>query len=356
MSSASSSLSLARLMASFETRRSESSARYLNPSTWLRLKGRGCTTAWPFSACFATRPASLAASSGATRERAVPLLPPRAVRPHRCVYARSVCGRSKLTTVSTFLKSSPRITPYSLSRVPSAAFDIFFKSLILAFAIPRAPAPERRSFWRCALSSSSAIPFPPFFPAFAFASFSSSSSSSSRISAHIDLGDAAEEFPSFVSGEYDIQILIGDALLTAPVLWSVAHATISLPRSSSPSQRPDEILQALPASLPPQALAAEPDALAYVFTGLVVLATLGCFVSVLSCQPNLSAMSKSGGGTVTALAFQAAAVGYYALVALFWLNLSLPYLLAALFVGLPAMLGLGWYATSGRTPAPLKQS
>mmetsp|Transcript_22959 Transcript_22959/g.54407 ORF Transcript_22959/g.54407 Transcript_22959/m.54407 type:complete len:258 (-) Transcript_22959:1421-2194(-) len=182
MSSASSSLSLARLMASFETRRSESSARYLNPSTWLRLKGRGCTTAWPFSACFATRPASLAASSGATRERAVPLLPPRAVRPHRCVYARSVCGRSKLTTVSTFLKSSPRITPYSLSRVPSAAFDIFFKSLILAFAIPRAPAPERRSFWRWALSSSSAIPFPPFFPAFAFASFSSSSSSSSAAS------------------------------------------------------------------------------------------------------------------------------------------------------------------------------
>jgi hypothetical protein len=45
----------------------------------------------------------------------IPVLPARAVRPTRCVYAREVVGRSKLSTQATSTKSTPLVTPYSLS-------------------------------------------------------------------------------------------------------------------------------------------------------------------------------------------------------------------------------------------------
>jgi len=41
--------------------------------------------------------------------------PARAVRPTRCVYERDEVGRSKFITQATSTKSTPRVTPYSLS-------------------------------------------------------------------------------------------------------------------------------------------------------------------------------------------------------------------------------------------------
>jgi len=47
--------------------------------------------------------------------RAIPDRPARAVRPTRWVYARDEEGRSKFKTQDTSMKSTPRVTPYSLS-------------------------------------------------------------------------------------------------------------------------------------------------------------------------------------------------------------------------------------------------
>lgn len=49
------------------------------------------------------------------KESAIPDRPARAVRPTRWVYARDEEGRSKFKTQDTSTKSTPRVTPYSLS-------------------------------------------------------------------------------------------------------------------------------------------------------------------------------------------------------------------------------------------------
>ena len=54
-------------------------------------------------------------SSGETIEMAVPPLPPRAVRPTRCLYTGNDVGKSKLITAVTSQKSTPRETPNSAS-------------------------------------------------------------------------------------------------------------------------------------------------------------------------------------------------------------------------------------------------
>ena len=52
---------------------------------------------------------------GITKEREIPFLWARAVRPIRWVYDFEVVGRSKFSTQARLLKSRPREMPYSLS-------------------------------------------------------------------------------------------------------------------------------------------------------------------------------------------------------------------------------------------------
>ena len=54
-------------------------------------------------------------SLGTTKDNDIPVLPARAVRPTLWVYDRDVVGRSKFRTHATSTKSTPRVTPYSLS-------------------------------------------------------------------------------------------------------------------------------------------------------------------------------------------------------------------------------------------------
>jgi hypothetical protein len=54
-------------------------------------------------------------SLGTTNDSDIPVRPARAVRPTRWVYDLDVVGRSKLSTQATSTKSTPRVTPYSLS-------------------------------------------------------------------------------------------------------------------------------------------------------------------------------------------------------------------------------------------------
>lgn len=59
---------------------------------------------------------------GITKEREIPFLWARAVRPTRWVYDFEVVGRSKFSTQARLLKSRPREMPYSLS----LRFRVFF--------------------------------------------------------------------------------------------------------------------------------------------------------------------------------------------------------------------------------------
>jgi len=54
-------------------------------------------------------------SLGTTNDNVMPVRPARAVRPTRCVYERADVGKSKFNTQATSIKSTPRVTPYSLS-------------------------------------------------------------------------------------------------------------------------------------------------------------------------------------------------------------------------------------------------
>jgi len=118
-------------MADLVTLRSASSIRYLNDSTCfisnlyslILLPLAPCSfsillnTVSSFSA-LGKHPTTLFLphdSFGTTKESDIPVRPARAVRPTLWVYDRDDVGRSKFNTQATSTKSTPRVTPYSLS-------------------------------------------------------------------------------------------------------------------------------------------------------------------------------------------------------------------------------------------------
>jgi len=126
-----SSLILASLMALLVTDLKASSIRYLKASTCFISKLYSLILL-PLPPCSFSIFPNTASSSfalgkhpttlffphwscGTTNDNDIPVRPARAVRPTRWVYAREEVGKSKFRTQATSTKSTPRVTPYSLS-------------------------------------------------------------------------------------------------------------------------------------------------------------------------------------------------------------------------------------------------
>jgi len=143
-----------------------------------------------------------------------------------------------------------------------------------------------------------------------------------QYSAHISFADIADDFYGS-SGEYKLELIIGDALIQNPFSWKVAALNVTF--SNETSSQPESPFAAkpeiahkfrIPEKRPPQTIS-------FAFTMAVLSPFLVLFIGLFKVGANISNFPTGGLSFIYALGFQACLAGIFALFALFWLKLNM---------------------------------
>jgi oligosaccharyltransferase complex subunit delta (ribophorin II) len=136
----------------------------------------------------------------------------------------------------------------------------------------------------------------------------------------------------YLSGTYDIELSVGDAVMENSFLWSLGHIDLELPGAPEKATRPPPTPLDPHSRYGPKAeishIFRSPEKrpsenLSYAFLGLVLLPLVGFLVGLLRLGINLKNFPSSGLPAIFAILFHVGIAAVLGLYALFWLKLNL---------------------------------
>ncbi|XP_046429013.1 dolichyl-diphosphooligosaccharide--protein glycosyltransferase subunit 2 [Neodiprion fabricii] len=150
----------------------------------------------------------------------------------------------------------------------------------------------------------------------------------------MDVGSTAGEF-GHISGDYNIELIVGDAVLINSFQWNVAQITLKLPESQSAVQTSDEKSNLYKPKPEIKHMFREPEVrpsrvVSNLFTGLCLAPVLLLLILWAKLGVNISNFPLS----LSAIIFHLGLGGIFALFGVFWLQLNM-------FVTLRYLLGIG---------------
>jgi len=140
-----------------------------------------------------------------------------------------------------------------------------------------------------------------------------------RYKLHVDIG-AVEDFNN-VSGDYKIEVILGDAVMTNPTVWEVGTVTINFTRPANPKPVRHAALPEIQHEFRPDEKRA-PKAISTVFTGLVFAPVLVLFVLLGRVGINFKNF-PTGAASMAGLVFTGCLFAFAGLITLFWFQINL---------------------------------
>jgi len=131
----------------------------------------------------------------------------------------------------------------------------------------------------------------------------------------------------YQSGDYDVDLIVGDTFLQHPIRWSIGRVTISLPAAPSSYTQPKS--QTLYDPLPVIEHAFRkpekrpPLVISLAFTGLVLSPFLVLFIGLVWVGANMKKLASLGVNFLSAVLFEASIISILCLFALYWLRLNM---------------------------------
>ncbi|KAL8130493.1 hypothetical protein V2J09_019648, partial [Rumex salicifolius] len=136
----------------------------------------------------------------------------------------------------------------------------------------------------------------------------------------------------YLSGKYDIELSVGDALMENSFLWSVSHVDLELPEAPEKATRPPSTPANPYSRYGPKAeishIFRSPEKLpsknlSLAFSGLILLPLVGFLIGLLRLGVNFKNFPSSGMPAISAILFHVGVAAVLGLYFLFWLKLNL---------------------------------